>query len=382
MRARLIVLGALVALAGAPSADARGCPRTTAAGPRLPAPILLVTGCGAYRVDRDGRVSVAHAVDPVPRWAHGALGHPDRQTWVAHANRLLQVYRAGRLLWQSHVTGGSDEVAIGHQRIVFTSYGRGEEPAVWLARLDGREHEVARGEAIVGWTRAGLVTQHVWDLRLRARDGRLLRRIGTARGAYRDPTRGDVVLVTRDGRVVRTDGLRDRTIADLDTLGYARQSWLSLLPNGLLQVTSANRVLFVGADGERFASAALARPTKSRPGAMIVGDILRLPARDRLLFVVSRRAVRGPGTETVFRLDRGHRVPRPLFSARGQWVTCGEWATLSIRRRWILYASSEGTLAIVDPLHARRAINLSGLVRRLSPRRPTPDDYLKASWLR
>jgi hypothetical protein len=381
MRARLLSVGALVALAGAPpAAPSAGCARTTARGPRLPAPIVVATGCDTYRIDRNGRVSRARAVHPVPRWAHGALGHPDRQTWVAHANRLLQVYRAGRLLWRSHVTGGSDEVAIGHGRIAFTSYRLGDEPTVWLARLGGRERVVAHGETIVGWTRGGLVTQHVWDLRLRAADGQLLRRIGTARGAYRDRRHGDIVLLTRDGRVVRTDGLRDRTIADLHELGYARQPWLSLLPNELLQVTSANRVLFLDADGKRFASSALARPKRSRPGAMIVGDILRLPGRDALLFVVSRRALRGPGRETVFRLDRGHRVPRPVFTARGQWVTCGEWATLSLRRGRVLYASSEGALAIVDPLGARPPIDLSGLVRRLSPRRPTPDDYLKASW--
>jgi hypothetical protein len=381
MRARLVCVGALVALAGAPApAPSAGCARTAVRGPRLPAPIVLATGCGTYRVDRDGRISAGHAVDPVPRWAHGALGHPDRQTWVAHANRLLQVYRAGRLLWRSHVTGGSDEVAIGHGRIAFTSYGRGEQPTVWLAPLDGRERLVARGETILGWTRRGLVTQHAWDLRLRGADGRLLRRIGTARGAYLDPRRGDVVLLTRDGLVVRTDGLRDVTIADLHELGYARQPWLSLLPNELLQVISANRVLFLDADGKRFASAALARPKRSRPGAMIVGDILKLPTRDTLLFVVSRRALRGPGRESVFRLDRGHRVPRPVFTARGQWATCGEWATLSLRSGRVLYASSEGALAIVDPLGVRPPLDLRGLVRGLSPRRPTPDDYLKASW--
>ena len=382
MRARLLCVGLLVALAGAPSATpSNGCGHAGARGPRLPAAIILVTGCSTYRVDRDGRISAAHVVHGVPKWAQGALGHPDRQTWVAHANRRLQVYRAGRLLWQSHVTGGSDEVVIAHQRIAFTAYRRGEEPTVWLARFGGHEREVARGETIVGWTRGGLVTQHVWDLRLRSVDGGLIRRIGTASGAYRDPRTHDVVLLTRDGRVVRTDGLRDRTIADLRELGYARHAWLSLLPNRLLQVTSVNRVLFLDAEGKRFASAALARPARSRPGAMIVGDILRLPGRDALLFVVSRRALRGPGTETVFRLDRGHRVPRPVFTARGQWATCGEWATLSFRSGRVLYASSEGALAIVDPLGARPPIDLSGLVRRLSPRRPTPDDYLKASWV-
>jgi hypothetical protein len=382
MRARLVLAGALVALAGAPpAAPTNACGRTIVHGPRLPAAILLDTGCGTYRIGRDGRISPARPLDSVPAWAHGALGHPDRRTWVAHENRRLQVYRAGRLLWRSHSTGGSDEVAIGHGRIAFTSYSRGEQPKVWLARLGGgREREVGPGEMIVGWTRAGLVTQHSFDLRLRADDGRLVRRLGLARGAFLDRTRGDIVLLTRGGRVVRTDGVRDRTVADLHDLGFARQAWLSLLPSGLMQVTSGNRVLFLQPDGRRFASAAFAQTTKSRLGGVIVSEVVPLRGRDAVLFAVSRRAMHGLGTESVFRLDRGHRVPRLLFAARDQWATCGEWATLSLRRGGVLYASSEGSLAILDPIGGRSPIDLTALARRLSPGRPTPDDHLNAYW--
>ena len=113
MRARLLAAGALLALAGAPTAHARGCARTLPHGPRVPAPVVLRTVCGVFELRRDGTVVYGRAKAWAPSWAPRATSHPDPRTWVAHPHRRLAVYRDGRLLWRSHLTGGTDNVAVG-----------------------------------------------------------------------------------------------------------------------------------------------------------------------------------------------------------------------------------------------------------------------------
>src|ERR671937_441455 len=103
MRARLLAVGALLALVGAPSAHARGCAKALPHGPRVPAPVVFRTACGVFELRRDGSVVYGRTPSEVPRWAPGAISHPDPHTWVSHPNRLLAVYRDGRLPWRSHV---------------------------------------------------------------------------------------------------------------------------------------------------------------------------------------------------------------------------------------------------------------------------------------
>lgn len=379
MRARLLVVGALLALVGAPSAQARGCARTLPHGPRLPAPVVLRTVCGVFQLRRDGSVVYGRTPAWAPAWAPDATSHPGPRTWVAHPNHRLAVYRDGRLLWHSHSTGGSDEVAVGHGHIAFTAYRRWTV-TLWIAPIGGREHMVARKEELLGWIPAGLVTQRGRDLRLRAPDGRLLRSIARARTALRD---GDGLVVLRtNGVIVRTDGWRSKTLADLRPLGMANDPWLELLPGGLMKVTAGNRVLFLDRDGRRFASAAFARPHKHDGGGQIVGGPLPLPDRSAVVFVVNRRRTwTDPGVETVYRLDRGHRVPRPLFATRLERLTCGQWATLMYLRGRVLFAATEGQTAILDPAGRARPIDLTRLVGRLQPAHPNPDQSSEAVWL-
>jgi hypothetical protein len=381
MRARLAFVGALVALAGAPAdaGAAAGCRHSLPHAPRLPAPVVLATACGVFEVGRDGSVSAGRRPDVAPGWAPRAIAHPDGRTWVAHHNRRLVVYRDGRLFWRSRITGGTDAVAVDGNRIAFTAFRRWTGMNVWLARVGERERMVGRREQLVGWTRGGLVTQQGVEVRLRGRDGRLLRTLGMARTVVRD---GDeVVLLTTDDLVVRTDGWRRRVLADLVPLGMANQPWLSVLRGALLQISAGNRVVFLDRNGKRFASAAFARAGRRDGGGAIVGEPLTLPHRRAVLFVVNRRhSWTDPGVETVYRLDRGHRVPRPLFRSTLHRQTCGDWARLTYRAGRVLFAASQGGVAVLDPAGRAAPIDLTPLGRRLLPTRPNPDDRLSAYW--
>lgn len=379
MRARLVVVGALLALVGAPTAHARGCARSLPRGPAVPAPISFRTVCGVFELRRDGSVVYGRSPRWAPAWAPGAVSHPDPNTWVAHPHRRLAIYRDGRLLWHSHFTGGTDDVAVGEGHIAFTAFRRWTGMTVWVAPIGGRERMVARKENVVGWIPAGLVTQRGSDLRLRAPDGRFLRSLATARSAFLEGARA--VVLRTDGVILRTDGWRSRTLADLRPLGMTDHPWLERLDGGLMQVTAGNRVLFLDRDGRRFASAAFARAGKRDAGGAIAGNVVPLPDRSAVLFVVTRRkSWKEPGVDTVYRLERGHRVPRPLFVTRVRRLTCGDWAGLAYRRGRVLFGSNEAGIAILDPTGRARPIDLTGLSRRLLARgRYAPDNVL-AVW--
>jgi hypothetical protein len=373
MRARLLAIGALLALAGAPSAHARGCAHRLPHGPRVPAPIVFRTLCGVFELRRDGSVVDGRLPTDVPRWAPGAISHPDPRTWVAHPHRRLAVYRDGRLLWHSHVTGGSDNVAVGDGHVAFTSF-RHYAMTLWVAPLGGRERMVARKEEVVGWVRAGLLTQRGSDLRLRARDGRFLRRLARARTALMD---GDEAVVLRtDGLLVRTDGWRGRTIADLRRVGPTDNSWLERLDGGLWHVSAGLRHVFLDHDGRPFASFSL----RQRAGEL-AGNVLPLPDRGAVLFVIHRRrTLDEKGAMTVYRLDREGRAPRPLFDAPVRQLTCGDWGGLEYRGGRVLFASNVAGIAILDPDGRARPIDLTRFVRRLVPRGAPPDADVRASW--
>jgi hypothetical protein len=384
MRARLLAVGALLALVGAPSAQARGCARTLPHGPHVPAPVVFRTVCGVFELRRDGSVAYARSAPWAPAWAPGAVSHPDPRTWVSHPDRLLAVYRDGRLLWRSHVTGGTDNVAVGHGHVAFTSYRRRmglrwAGMTTWLAPIGGRERMIARNENVIGWTAAGLVTNRGPDVRLRARDGRFLRSLGKARTALQDGD--DLVMLRTDGVIVRTNGWRSRKIADLRRAGMTRYPWLQRLDGGMWQVEAGNRVLFLRHDGSRFASLALKRGGQRDPAGSIAGNVLPLPDRSAVLFVVSRRKTwRDPGVYTIYRLDRGHHVPQPLFTARVRRLTCGDWAGLAYRDGHVLFGSNEAGIAIVDLAGRARPIDLSRFTRRLLSQRRNAEDSVFAAW--
>jgi hypothetical protein len=377
------VIGALLALAGAPTAHARGCAKRLPHGPHVPTPVVLRTGCGVFELRRDGSVVYGRTPAWAPAWAPGAVSHPDPRTWVSHPNRLLAVYRDGRLLWHSRETGGTDDVAVGHGHVAFTSYRRRSGlrwagMTTWLAPIGGHERLIARNENVIGWTAAGLLTNRGADVRLRAHDGRFLRSLGKARAEFMDG--GDLVLLRTDGVIVRTNGWRTRTVADLRRYGMTDHPWLQRLDGALWQVDAGSRHLFLRHDGRRFGSVAFPPDAEAEVGSAITGSAIPLAGGRALAFVVDHRTSwKKPGVYTAYRLDRGGHVPRPLFTMRIRRLTCGSGAGLAYRDGNLLLVGNEAGIAIIDPAGRRRPIDLTRLASRLVPR-PPGDQSISAFW--
>ncbi len=172
--------------------------------------------------------------------------------------------------------------------------------------------------------------------------------------------------ITTSDLLVRTDGRRRTVLADLVKFGLADQPWLELLPSGLVKVGSDNRLLLLRPDGQRFASAVLARGSRKRAGAIIVSSFLTLPRRRGVVFVAQRG--RGTGLTAIDRvllLERGHRVPRVLYEARAE-TGCGYWANLSLRGDDVLYWPSTGhALVDLDTSGLRAPLDLWPTVHRI-----------------
>jgi hypothetical protein len=334
-----------------------------------------------FVLQRDGTVVYGRLPRWSPSWAPGAISHPDPRTWVAHPARRLAVYRDGRLLWRSHVTGGTDNVAVGQGHVAFTSYRRRSGlrwagMTLWVAPLDGPERLVARNENAVGWTAGGLVTNRGASVWLRGRDGHLLRSLGTARPALPD---GDhVVLLRQDGTLVRTNGWRSSTVANLRAAGLTGHPWVQRLAGGLWQVDAGRRHLFLRHDGRPFATVTFAPDVMEGVGSAIAGSAVRVDGARAVAFVVDhRRSIEDPGVYTVYRLDRGRRLPRPLWTSQIRRLSCGGGAELAYRSGRLLFTGTDAGIAILDPDGRGQPIDLTSLARRLTP---SADGSVSAYW--
>src|SRR5689334_9502033 len=92
-----VVLGAASLSAAATRPCSRALPRVRA---DVPAPITIATGCGSFRVGRDGRVRlVSSSPLPVPR---GVAWWPGSGVWerLEHGHLLIGRWRTP--LWRSH----------------------------------------------------------------------------------------------------------------------------------------------------------------------------------------------------------------------------------------------------------------------------------------
>lgn len=314
--------------------------------------IYLKGTCGTLALRPNGSIEPVHPPAWAPRWARHALARADRRTYIAHPRRHLVLLRDGRILWRARLAHGSDGVVLHRDSIAFTVYDRAQ-PDIWVARLGEAEHLAAQGEDLRGWARSGgLFTLHGNELRLRAPDGRLVRRLGLVTGTAYDSHTQTVVAITASHLLVRTDGRRTVSLADLGRLGLARHGWVGVLPSGLIKVGADERLLLLRPDGRRFASAAV---------ASIVSSTLTLPGRRGVVFVTQRGRF-----DRVLMLERGHRVPRVLYSARSGPPQCAYWANLSLAGDNVLYWPSSGrALVAINALGRAAPRDLWPLVRRI-----------------
>ena len=354
------VVAALISAHAAPvTACGRAVHRLATAPPEA---LIVRTGCGNYEIEPDGTV-VPHHESWAPDWAPGATSSPGPGVYVAHPHGHLVVLRDGRTLWRSQLRHGSDNVVVHGSTIAFSAYKRGVlQPALWMAQAGRPEFLAARSEDPLGWTAGGLLSQHGHDLRLRRADGSLARTFTGVRNAVYDHGDGTIVMTTASGWVSRTDGIHVWHLAK----AY-RQSWVSLLPNRTLQVTTGKRFLYLRPNGSPYAS--------SPPGA---GAVLDFPARRTLLYIVNKRGHGPMGVNHVYAV-RGFGRPRELYARAVPYSSCGEWSGLSETNGRVLYADDEGPIAVLDLSGRRPALDLTRALRVLQPRRPVLA-RLNADW--
>ena len=367
---RRSVVFVLFLLLGSPAHAGSRCDAPRPRGPvGLPETIYVRGACGTFALRPDGVVLPAHPPGWAPRWASRALARADERTYIAHPGRHLVLLRDGRILWRSRLPHGSDNVSVNGDAIAFNAYEH-YHPDLWVARMGSAEQLAAHGENLLGSARGGgFFTQRGHDLRVRAADGTLRRRLATVYAAAYDPQTRTLVAVTDTDRLIRTDGSRVTTLHVLRDVGHAWPSWLQILPNGLIEIESNNRRLFFDSDGGRFASATLPRT------AIDVSGTVSLPRRRGVVFAIHR-----DGSDRVLLLERGHRVPRVLYRRRVHATGCGYGVNLSARGDRLLYWSSPGrALVVLDALGRRRAQDLWPLVHRIPGFRGHGRTY-RASW--
>jgi hypothetical protein len=333
----------------------------------LPAPIVARTACGTYAIGTDGKVA-PYRRNWAPAWAPHASARAAPGVWVAHPHGRLALYRAGRLLWRSAIRIASDEVTFHDGAIAIGVYGRyAQGPTLWMARVGVHEFPVAESEEPIGWTAGGLVTQHENRIRVRAADGSLRRGLGYGHSSAYDGANRTVVFVTHYGAIVRTDGRHIWRLARVRP-----SSWVTVLGNRMLQVTTGRRSLFLRSDGSRVGT------------ADAVNAAVGLPKQRGVVYVTTRgretrAGVAVAGTNVVYELDASGRTRR-LYSHRVPFLSCGEAGGVSYAAGWVLYTDSEGPAAVLDLGGRRAPLDLTPVLRVLQPRRALRAQ-LYADWL-
>jgi hypothetical protein len=366
---------ALLALVAAPIATAAigGRPDSI----RLPAALIASTGRGEFAIQRDGRIGRlsrgTHSVPGGGSWSADGL-------WIKSVHGHVAVGRWHRTLWSSvrRIPHASDvgDVVLDRRALAFAVYWpRGDTPRLYVARLGGREHLVARNEFPWGWTTGGLYVGRA--------DGPVLFRSATrvqpiagtnVRTATYAPATHSLYFVTGD-RLARARGNRVVPVADLADFGLRSSRNLQLQRLGRLVVLQSKRRLVVlRPDGSLFASTSLPRWRRGWP--WITGEPTAGPIG--VAFAVlhaktpSSSAIWQRGVETVYVLRPGARAATPIFRERLKYNVCGHGAELAWHGRWLLYSTDEGPAAAIDVAN-RRTIELTSLVRRLPGFRG--DDY-------
>jgi hypothetical protein len=380
----LVAVAALVATDAGTAGIATSCRSAVAAAPPgLPAPVVLTTSCGRYRVSASGRVRFLGARRlPVPARSSWFMD----LTWYRIEHGRLLVGRRHRLLWRSQgrfaaARGkGVGAVTLSGTRVAF-SFFSGRTPTLYLARLDGAEERVARGETPLGWPETGsllTLSSRGGVIRVRSADGRLHRTL--ARGVYNfvfDWTAGAFVYVVH-GTLERFDGGRVRALARLAELRLGGRPSVTPLA-GVLVVSGRRRLVVLRPDGSLLSSTLLPRPRARAdwaPGALAAdgkGDVAFTATRGNTAYGSS-------GSEGVYLLAPGASTAQAIYREHVDFAVCERGAELAWRGDWLLYSASEGYAAAIDTAQPGRSVELSGLVRRLPGMTAGGGDIFDAVW--
>ena len=364
-------LAAAVLAAAAP--QGHPCRAPLAHGPAVPAPIVLWTSCGGFRLALDGQVS------RLPRhWLakHGSGtgrrygAHLDiRRT---HTGRFLLLLH-GRRVWRSTGLyprdGGS--VAFGPNAFAFASYRRG----VFVTDLHGAERLVVRGRGLFPYSftsRGDLIVTGARTIALVSPTGTTLRRFPyRLQNGYAFDERTDTLYyVTPAGRLAAARGMRvqlKRTLAHVDGM-------LSIARPNLLVFSGPHSITATRRDG-----AVIAKAEWSSSHLYSDAGVSVSPDGRSFAFRLSDARPGAPSsTATVYLLTAGAGRAQPIYRHHLGPSGCAVGANLA----WhgsssLLYSSSDGTLAILGT-RTRAAIDLTSLATTL-PHRSTAERAL-AGW--
>jgi hypothetical protein len=355
---------------GTSSPENRPCAASLPKGPAVPAPIVLETSCGGFRLESDGDVTRLPAGSPARRSGTGRRYGVDLRIVRTRPGRIV-LRRAGRNEWRSSGLyprdGGSH--AFGPGSFAFASHRRG----VFLTDLRSPERLVLPGVGLypLAFLRGGslLVVDGGWgpSISVLSPTGVLLRRYRyRPRHGYAFDERTESLFFVTPGRLlVRARGTGVRVVRPLRRV----DGWLSLSgPHLSLQDEDTFTVL-------RRDGTPVSRWTwpRSRRSGIDYGFVASEDARTFAFRTFTReRGTRG--RVVVYLLRPGERRATPVYRHRGTQLGCGTGASLHWDGRFLLYSTTGRRLVIVDSRDG--SIRDLGKLAALVPGRG-----LRAHWL-
>jgi hypothetical protein len=329
----------------APSAHPCRAPLPT--GPRVPAPIVVWTDCGAFRLSQAG------VITQLPRHWLAKHGSGTGRRYGAHLDIrrsrpgrfLLQLH--GRVVWRSanlySRDGGS--VAFGPHAFAFASYRHG----IYLTNLRGAERLVLPGRGLYPYTFTGsgdLIVTGPGTITLVSRAGTILRRFRyRSRNGYGFDEQNDILYyVTATGRLAAVHGIDtvlQRSVAHVDgMLTVARPNLLVFSGPRSITATTRAGVLIAGAHWAN-------RRLNSDAGVAVSPD-----SREFAFRLSNARSGSRSSIATVYLLQAGANRAQPIYRHLLGPTGCASGANFSWHSQNLLYSSSDGTLTVLDTLTA------------------------------
>jgi hypothetical protein len=353
-----------VAVAAGTLAHAHPCRAQLPAAPAVPAAIVFRTSCGGFLLEPGRRLT------RLPRhWFAVRSGGTGRR-WGAHLNlrrdRPGRIFLSenGRLIWRSHNLYPNDggTVAFGRHRFAFASYRRG----IFITDLHSAERLVLPGRGLFpdAFTDTGeLIVNGGSTLTIIDANGRVQQRLRyrvRSGFAFNEGTQ-TLYFVSRNGVLTQ---MRGKVIKALGKLASA-DGWMTLGRSHLL-VFNGSRSITVARDDGRLVARTEWRPPRlhSDAGVGVAAD-----GRAFAFRLSDVRAGDRSGTATVYVLRAGATHATAVYRHRLGPSGCAVGAGLSWHGRSLLYSSSDGRDAIIEP-GARRTIDLTAFTQKLPKKSP------------
>ncbi|MDX6397266.1 MAG: hypothetical protein QOJ43_674, partial [Gaiellaceae bacterium] len=250
----LVALLAALLTGAAPAPAAHPCAAALPRGPDVPAPLILRTSCGGYRLSEDGRVT------RLPRhWFAKHAGGTGRRFGADLSIRRTKpgrylLYRGGQLVWRSSGLYPNDGggVAFGPGLFAFATYRHG----VFLTDLGSPERLVVGGHGAeaIDFTRSGrLIVSRLASLSVISPAGIVERRyrFRPSTGFAFDAASDTVMFVTPAGRLASAAGTTVRLGRTVGEFGGG----IGIAGPDLLYFGAADRLTVTRRDGAFVASA-------------------------------------------------------------------------------------------------------------------------------